>query len=345
MGTIPTCPWGSMPSVRKVVACPDKFRGTASAAHVARAIVQAARVAGWVGDAVPLADGGEGVLEVLGGGVRHTRVTGPLGAPVDAEWRSHGDVAVVEMAKASGLALVGGADGNDPLRASTIGTGELLAEVLDTGVSTVIVGMGGSATTDGGLGCLRALPSKNRLMGVELRIACDVRTHFVDAAAEFGPQKGATAAQVALLERRLERLAQVYEQDYGVDVRALDGSGAAGGLAGGLAAIGAALEPGFELVAGMVELEDHIEGADLVITGEGQLDRSSFDGKVVGGVLDLARRAGVPVIVLAGRVLEGADAPVPVVSLVERFGEERALTDTAACVAEAAGEVLAGQPL
>ena len=308
-------------------------------------MVQAAQAAGWTGDAVPLADGGEGILEVLGGGIRHTRVTGPLGTPVDAEWRSHGDLAVVEMAKASGLALVGGPDGNDPLRASTIGTGELLAAVLDTGASTVIVGMGGSATTDGGLGCLRALPSKNRLMGVELRVACDVRTRFVDAAAEFGPQKGATAAQVALLERRLERLAQVYEDDYGIDVRELAGSGAAGGLAGGLAATGAALEPGFELVAGVVELEDRIEGADLVVTGEGQLDRPSFDGKVVGGVLDLAGRAGVPVVVIAGRVADGVEAPVPVVSLVERFGADRALGDTVACVAEAVEAVLAGQPL
>ncbi|MBV8961397.1 MAG: glycerate kinase [Actinobacteria bacterium] len=329
----------------RVVACPDKFRGTATATEVARAMAQAARSAGWEAGAVPLADGGEGILEVLGGGRRHTRVTGPLGEPVDAEWRSHGDLAIVEMAKASGLVLVGGAEGNDPLRASTIGTGELLAEVLETGATQVIVGMGGSATTDGGLGCLRALPSKNRLIGVELRVACDVRTHFVDAAGEFGPQKGASDAQVALLERRLERLAQVYEDDYGVDVRPLDGSGAAGGLAGGLAAIGAALEPGFDLVAGMVELEDHIEGADLVITGEGQLDRPSFDGKVVGGVLDLAQRAGVPVVVVAGRVLDGVEAPVPVVSLVERFGEERALGDTAACVAEAVTEVLATQAL
>ncbi|MBV9254819.1 MAG: glycerate kinase [Actinobacteria bacterium] len=329
----------------RVVACPDKFRGTATATEVARAMAQAARSAGWEAGAVPLADGGEGILEVLGGGRRHTRVTGPLGEPVDAEWRSHGDLAIVEMAKASGLVLVGGAEGNDPLRASTIGTGELLAEVLETGATQVIVGMGGSATTDGGLGCLRALPSKNRLIGVELRVACDVRTHFVDAAGEFGPQKGASDAQVALLERRLERLAQVYEDDYGVDVRPLDGSGAAGGLAGGLAAIGAALEPGFDLVAGMVELEDHIEGADLVITGEGQLDRPSFDGKVVGGVLDLAQRAGVHVVVVTGRVLDGVEAPVPVVSLVERFGEERALGDTAACVAEAVTEVLATQAL
>jgi glycerate kinase len=308
-------------------------------------VARAAGAAGWQADQVPLADGGDGLLEVLGGGVRRTQVTGPLGEPVVAEWRSHGDLAVVEMARASGLALVGGADGNDPLRASTIGTGELLAAVFDTGAREVIVGVGGSATTDGGLGCLRALPSKSRLAAVELRVACDVRTRFVDAAAEFGPQKGATSAQVALLERRLERLAQVYEEDYGIDVRPLEGGGAAGGLAGGLAAIGARLEPGFELVAGVVELEDRIEGADLVVTGEGRLDATSMAGKVVGGVVELARAAGVPVVVVAGRVAEGLELPVPVVSLVERFGLARAMADPLACVQEVLGDVLAHQPL
>jgi glycerate kinase len=334
-----------MTPVPRVVVCPDKFRGTATAAEVAAAMARAAEVAGWVVDRVPLADGGEGLLEVLGGGVRHTEITGPLGAPTVAEWRSHGDLAVVEMARASGLALVGGPDGNDPLRASTIGTGELLAAVFDTGARQVIVGVGGSATTDGGLGCLRALPSKNRLAAIDVRVACDVRTHFVDAAAEFGPQKGATSAQVALLERRLERLAQVYEDDYGVDVRPIEGGGAAGGLAGGLAAIGARLEPGFELVAGVVELEDRFEGADLVVTGEGQLDGTSLTGKVVGGVLGLAAAAGVPVVVIAGRVADDVDLPVPVVSMVERFGLARALAEPLACVEEAMAEVLAGQPL
>ena len=199
------------------------------------------------------------------------------------------------MARASGLALAGGPEHNDPLRASTIGTGELLAAVFDTGARQVIVGVGGSATTDGGLGCLRALPSKNRLAGGRaaggVRRAHPLRRRRGRVRA---PEGGATPAQVALLERRLERLAQVYEEDYGIDVRPSDGGGAAGGLAGGLAAIGATLEPGFDLVAGLVELEDRIDGADLVVTGEGFLDEQSFRGKVVGGVLDLARAAGVP---------------------------------------------------
>jgi glycerate kinase len=331
--------------VPRVVAAPDKFKGTASAADAASAMARAAAGAGWACDQVPMADGGEGVLDVLGGGVRRTPVTGPLGAPVVAEWRATGDTAVVEMAQASGLALVGGAEGNDPLRASTVGTGELLAAVLDTGVRTVIVGVGGSATTDGGLGCLRALPSKNRLASVELRVACDVRTLFLDAAADFAPQKGATPAQVALLARRLERLAQVYEDDYGIDVRPLEGGGAAGGLAGGLAAVGASLEPGFDLVAGAVELEDRIEGADLVLTGEGQLDETSLAGKVVGGVIGLAAAAGVPVVVVAGRVKAGVEVPVTVVSLVDRFGPARAVSHPAECIEEAVAEVLSRQPL
>ena len=163
-------------------------------------------------------------------------------------------------------------------------------------------------------------------------VACDVHTRFLDAARVFAPQKGATPAQVQLLERRLERLAQVYREEHGVDVRQLDMAGAAGGLAGGLAAIGARLVPGFEVVADEVGLADCIEGADLVVTGEGFVDAQSFEGKVVGGVVELAEAAGVPVLVVAGEVFDGVDHRVPVVSLVERFGAERSMGDTAACI-------------
>jgi glycerate kinase len=282
-----------------------------------------------------MADGGEGLLDALGGARRSTRVTGPLGDPVDAEWAVRGDVAVIEMARASGLALVGGPELNDPLRASTVGTGELIAAALDAGVTSVIVGAGGSATTDGGLGALRALPSKGRLAAVDLAVACDVTTRFLEAAELFAPQKGATPAQVALLRRRLERLAQVYLEDHGVDVRELEGAGAAGGLAGGLAAVGARLVPGFELVAEANGLEERLEGADLVVTGEGFVDEQSFAGKVVGGVLEMAADAGVPAVVVAGEILAEVPAPARAVSLVERFGRERAVDDTAACVREA----------
>ena len=324
----------------RVVAAPDKFRGTAGASDIARAIAAAAEAAGWACDEVPLADGGEGTLEVLGGANRSTLVTGPLGDPVRAGWQLNGRRAVIEMALASGLELVGGPDGNDPMAATTYGTGELIAAALDAGVRRIIVGVGGSATTDGGLGALRAVYPLQRLRGVELEVACDVRTTFVDAADVFASQKGASAAQMALLRRRLERLAQVYLDDYGVDVRALERSGAAGGLAGALATAGASLLDGFDLVADEVDLDSALEGADLIVTGEGFVDAQSFEGKVVGGVSERAAAAGVPVLVVAGEVYDEAGRRVDAVSLVERFGEERARRDPCACVEEVVRERL-----
>jgi glycerate kinase len=325
----------------RVVVAPDKFRGTATAADVAAAVARAAASAGWRCDVVPMADGGEGTLDALGGPNRTTMVMGPLGDSVAAGWRLSGTTAVVEMAQASGLDLVGGPEANDPVAASTYGTGELITAALDAGARRILVGVGGSATTDGGLGALRALYPLQRLRAVDLVVACDVRTTFVDAAEVFAPQKGASPAQVALLRRRLERLVQVYRDEHGVDVAGIEGGGAAGGLAGGLAAIGAELVSGFEAVADEVGLYDCIEDADLVITGEGFLDEQSFDGKVVGGVAALASAAGVPVVALVGEVFDAVHDRLPVVSLVERFGADRARDDTVACVEELAAEVLA----
>jgi glycerate kinase len=318
----------------RVVAAPDKFRGTARAADVASAIARAAASNAWRCTQLPLADGGEGTLDALGGANRTSLVTGPLGDPVRAGWQLRDRRAVIEMAQASGLELVGGADGNDPVAASTYGTGELIAAALDAGARRVLVGVGGSATTDGGLGALRALFPLPRVRGVELQVACDVRTAFVDAADLFAPQKGATPAQVELLRRRLQRLAQVYLDEYGVDVTSMPGAGAAGGLAGGLAAAGATLAEGFDLVADELELDDALEDADLVVTGEGFLDEQSFEGKVVGGVLERAEAAGVPVLVVAGEVYDDVSTRVDAVSLVQRFGEERAKSDTLACIEE-----------
>lgn len=322
----------SRPGRSTVVAAPDKFRGTATGADVARAIARGAEAAGWACDEVPVADGGEGTLEALGGRVHTARVRGPLGAPVDAEWRMEDGLAVVEMARASGLALAGGPEHNDPLRASTYGTGQLIVAAMEAGARRVIVAVGGSASTDGGLGAVSALGGRG-LHGVDVVVACDVTTRFVDAAALFAPQKGASSAQVALLTRRLERLAQVYERDYQVDVTVLDGSGAAGGLAGGLAALGAALVPGFDVVSEALQLEERIADAGLVVTGEGFLDEQSFRGKAVGGVAELAREAGVPVLVVAGDVYaDELPDHVEVVSLVARFGAEPARRDVLACV-------------
>ncbi|MEJ7582891.1 MAG: glycerate kinase [Acidimicrobiales bacterium] len=318
----------------RILAAPDKFRGTASAVEVAAAIGRSARAAGWDCDAVPMADGGEGTLDALGGPNRTTLVTGPLGDVVEAPWRLHRSVAVIEMARASGIDLVDGPEGNDPIAAATHGTGELIAAAVDAGARRVIVGVGGSATTDGGLGALRALYPPQRLRGIDLVVACDVRTSFVAAAEVFAGQKGASGAQIELLRRRLERLVQVYFEDFGVDVAGLEGSGAAGGLAGGLAAIGAELVPGFDLVAEEVELYDRMEGADLIVTGEGFLDEQSFDGKVVGGVTRLAAEAKVPVLAVAGEVFDEVGGRITALSLVDSFGPERSRADTVACIEE-----------
>jgi glycerate kinase len=315
-----------------VVAAPDKFRGTADAAAVAAAIARAVESLGHTCTQLPMADGGEGTLDALGGANRTATVTGPLGTRVDAAWRLDRRRAVVEMARASGLQLAGGAERNDPVAATTTGTGELIALAVESGATRVVVAVGGSATTDGGLGALQALFPLQRLRGVDLVVACDVRTRFADAAAVFGPQKGATPAQVGLLTRRLEALADAYRRDYGVDVRDLEGSGAAGGLAGGLAAAGARLQRGFDLVADELELYDALEHADLVVTGEGFLDAESFDGKTVGGVAEMAAQLDVPVLAVAGDCFDGAEDRIDSVSLVAAFGEDRARTDTLACI-------------
>jgi glycerate kinase len=322
----------------KVLLAPDKFRGTVTAPEAAAAMAVGVRQAGAQTRELPLSDGGEGFLDAFGGPNRATVVTGPLGAPTEASWRLSGRTAVIEMARASGLTLAGGIDGNDPVAASTAGTGELISAALDAGAKRIIVGHGGSASTDGGLPAVRAVFPPARLRGVDLVAAVDVRCRFVDAAERFAPQKGASVSQVALLRRRLERLAQVYAEDYGVDVTEIVGGGAAGGLAGGLAALGAEVVSGFEVIAEEVDLATAVEDADLVITGEGFVDEASFDGKVVGGIVELAAEFGVPVLVVAGEVFDEVDATAPdgvaTVSLVQTFGPDRARHDTAACLAE-----------
>ncbi len=325
-----------------VLCCPDKFRGSLGAREAAAALADGVRRVGRAAVGLPLADGGEGTLDVLcpdPAQRRQARVIGPLGDPVAAEWGMRGDTAVVEMARASGLALVG--ESNDPVRATTFGTGELIRAALDAGAERVLVAVGGSATVDGGLGALEALDFD--LRGAEVEVACDVTTTFVEAAAVFGPQKGADAAAVAELERRLDRLAARYARERGVDVRGLPGAGAAGGLAGGLAALGARLVPGAELVADIVGLRAALTGASLALTGEGRFDATSLAGKVVGHVLRTAGELQVPVAIVAGDA-DPASLPdgVPVRTLVELGGSpEAAFADAPQLVAEAAA-ALAG---
>jgi glycerate kinase len=327
----------------RVLAAVDKFKGTATAAQVAAAIGHACWERGHDCVEQPVADGGEGTLEALGGANRTSVVTGPLGDPVKAEWRFHRGTAVIEMARASGLTLVGGAANNDAMAATTTGTGELIDQALDLGAKKIVVCLGGSATTDGGLGCVRAITAPARLRGVQLLVACDVQTLFTDAAPVFAPQKGATPAQVDMLRGRLERLVQMYREQYGVDVRNLPGTGAAGGLAGGLVALGGRLMPGFELVADEIDLHDKIAAADLVITGEGYLDEQSFEGKVIGGVQAMCESLGTPVAAIVGDSAPEVAHRIRHRSLARDFGIDRAMAEPLWCVEHAALTLLGDQ--
>jgi glycerate 2-kinase len=314
----------------RLLAAPDKFRGTLTARAAATAIAAGAVRAGWTAIELPLADGGEGTLDVLGGGNRRTTVTGPLGKSVEAQWRLEEDgTALIEAALACGLSLAGGPEGNDALGATSRGVGELVAAAVWEGARRIVVAVGGVASTDGGAGALEAIPNP---LPVPLDVAYDVEARFLDAADVFAPQKGATPAQVQSLHERLEKLV----------VPDLPGSGAAGGLAGGLAAIGGRLLPGFNLVASRLGLDERLAEADLVVTGEGLLDATSFTGKVVGRVLDRAAAAGLETLVLAGDVASGS--PADAISLVARYGPERALAEPAECLTELAASALATRP-
>jgi glycerate kinase len=331
----------------KVVVAPDKFKGSLSAPEAARAIARgvASVVPRAEIDPAPMADGGEGTVEALvaatGGSFREAVVTGPLGEPIRASFGMLGDgrTAVVEMAAASGLVLVP-RDRRDPWRATTRGTGELLLAALDAGARRVIVGIGGSATNDGGAGLGQALGYRlldasgrdlgpgggalgsldridpggrdPRLDGVEVAIACDVDNPLCGprgASAVYGPQKGATPELVAALDRNLDHFARIVARDLGPAIRDLAGAGAAGGLGGGLVAFASGrLEPGVALVIDAVDLARRLEDADLCLTGEGAIDASSAFGKTAVGVARLARGLGCPTIALAGTIGPGAEA-------------------------------------
>lgn len=322
-----------------LVAC-DKFKGTATSTAINAVVVAVAREVGLDAQAITLSDGGDGLLDVFGGPNRRTPVTGPLGVPVAAPWRHDNDGAVIESALASGLELV---ERNDPIAASSRGTGELLEAAIREGARRVMVGLGGSACTDGGLGAVDALTDSTiraLAVDVDLVVCCDVTTRYLDAATVFGPQKGATPDDIVLLTDRLRAAARTLGVRFGVDVTDIVGGGAAGGLGGALAALGGRLRPGFDVVAKRVGLAALIARVDLVVTGEGRLDESSFAGKVVGGVAQRARAAGVPVIAIVGDAEPGFQGRLELVSCSDLVGRDRAMADVLGSVERAAREVL-----
>jgi len=363
----------------RVLVAPDKFKGTLSAPDAADAIV-----AGWrrarPGDEiglVPLADGGEGTLDALvaeGGERRSAGVSGPHGAPLDAVFGlRYGSppAGIVEMARASGLALVP-VGRRDPLRATSRGTGELMLAAVRAGARMLTVTLGGSATTDGGAGIaqalgIRLLDGRGRevgpggvglldleridtsrlapeLRGVEVLALTDVDNPLVGpdgAAVVFGPQKGATPDDVALLDRALARFADMVRRDTGVDVASMPGAGAAGGVGASLVAfLGATLRSGIDAVMESTGFRVRVKAADVVLTGEGTFDAASLRGKVVGAVIRESWVAGAErVIVLCGRAEAPAPQGVQLVSLADRFGVERAMVSGRVLLEQLASEV------
>ncbi|MBO9531820.1 MAG: glycerate kinase [Solirubrobacteraceae bacterium] len=296
---------------RPVLVAPDAFKGTFSAVEVAEAIAAGIESTGILADRCPIADGGEGTADVLcgalGGDVRDVEVTGPLGDAVVASFtllerpasgKSRGSrTAVLDMASASGLPLVP-EGARDPLVATSVGTGELISAAIDAGAELVLVACGGSATVDGGAGAIEALTNGGGLRGAKLTCLVDVQTTWERCAAVFGPQKGASPEGVAELEVRLAALAATLPND----PRGIPGGGAAGGLAGGLhAAFGAAIEPGAPFVLTAVGADARMRAARFVIVGEGQLDRTSLQGKAPGELATRSRQAGVPCHAVVGR--------------------------------------------
>lgn len=331
----------------RIVLAPDSFKESLTAGQVCRALEAGLRVALPRAEFVhvPMADGGEGTVQSLvdatGGSLRTTTVTGPLGSPVEATWGLLGDglTAVIEMAEASGLALVP-TEQRDVRRATTRGTGELLLAALDEGVQHVVLGIGGSATNDAGAGLAQALGARlldsegeelppggsalarlarldvssldPRLASTTIEVACDVTNPLCGpqgASAVYGPQKGADPDCVAELDAALARFAQVVRRDLGREVAERPGAGAAGGLGAGLLAFAphCELRPGIGIVIERSGLADALQGASLVVTGEGRMDAQTRFGKTPQGVAAAAQRAGVPAIGIAGSLGDGVE--------------------------------------
>lgn len=284
-----------------ILVAPDSFKGTFSSPAVAAAIGRGLEAAGHEVDLCPVADGGEGTLEALAPALGLERgsasVSDPLGRAIEAEYAVGDGVGVVEMAAASGLGLVAESE-RDPFAATTFGTGELILAAVQAGARVVYVGVGGSATTDGGAGAIQAIERGGGLGRARLVVLSDVRTPFEDAAQVFGPQKGADAQDIRRLNKRLAALARRLDRD----PRGVPMTGAAGGLSGGLwAAFGAELVPGAAFVLDEVDFDGRMRAARAVVTGEGKLDQQSLAGKAVSEVSTRARQVGVPSYAIVGR--------------------------------------------
>ena len=300
--------------MRKIVIACDSYKGCLSSSEVARAAAEG------VAEVYPdceivrlaVADGGEGtvdaLVETLGGHLEWAEVSDPLGRPVKAAYGIAGDLAIIESAAACGLTLLTKEERN-PLITTTKGLGELILAAIDKGCRRFLVGLGGSATNDGGMGMISADDFLERARGMKFTVACDVDTPYIGAhgaSRVFGPQKGASEEDVEILEERLRGYALKILKDTGIDVSDMAGAGAAGGLGGAFRAyLGAELKRGVNLVLDQIGFDSIIDGADLVITGEGCSDYQTLKGKTAAGVLERAKRKGIPVMLVSGAIRDG----------------------------------------
>jgi len=288
---------------RRFLVAPDSFKSTFDAAAVAAAVAAGIEAARGEADRCPVADGGEGTMEVLlgalGGERRSAQVHDPLRRPVEASFGLLGDgeTAIVEVAQASGLPLLAPEE-RDPEQADTFGTGELIAAAVAAGAKRVLLAAGGSATTDGGRGAIEALQEADALAVVaSVEVLCDVRTPYEDAAPVFAPQKGAGPAAVERLTEKLDAFAAELPRD----PRGLPMTGAAGGLSGGLWAHGATLRPGAEFVLDALDFDARLARADAAVSGEGRFDSQSLEGKIVGAIASRCAAAGKPLHLIVGQ--------------------------------------------
>jgi glycerate kinase len=301
----------------RFLVAPDSFKGTFGAAEVADAIAAGIEKGGGEADRCPVADGGEGTMEVLlsalGGERRTATVHDPLRRPIEASFGLLGDgaTAIVETAQASGLPLVAPEE-RDPERADTFGTGEVIVAAAAAGARKVLLAVGGSATTDGGAGAIEALRAAGLLGAVTIEVLCDVATPYEEAAAIFAPQKGADAEAVERLSARLDALAAELPRD----PRGVPMTGCAGGLSGGLWAHGAQMCPGGAFVLDAVRFDQRLAHVDAVVSGEGRFDPQSLEGKIVGEIACRCERAGKPLHLVVGEDgLNAKERPVVVASV------------------------------
>jgi glycerate kinase len=323
-----------------VLAAMDKFRGTATARDLCDAISRAAVDHDRGSDAQPMSDGGEGFRDAFVGEEKTIEVPGPLGAVVPAKVTmvpsSSGPFAVLEVSQVIGRHLLESPTRGQAMEASSAGVGHLIVACANLGARRVLIGCGGSATSDGGLGCYQVLRDAGGLP-VPVTVATDVTARF-SGARRYAEQKGVDPRDLGLLDRRLEEVRALYLGETGVDVELLERSGASGGVPGALAALGGVLVSGFDAVAEAVHLGERLRRSSLVVTGEGRFDMGSLEGKVVVGVAALVKQ-GTALLVVCGSIDDKAAQlflrrypTATMVSLVERFGETRAHSDVVRCV-------------